>query len=313
MKFAKSGLVVAIFSGLSFSAFADVDVYGKANVTVQSSDEGEGSFTELKSNESRFGIKGGEKINDGLEAVYQFEFKVDVSDADSKGDDDNITARNQFVGLKGSYGMVTAGRDYSALRKSQGKIDQFNDLEGDLKNVFKGEVRTGNAIHYTSNSINGFQAYATYVVEDNPQGDNSYSAALTYGDKGLKESKYYAGVAADYEMEGYDILRASFATKVAGVKLGAMYQKQERIEDNNEADGFFVSAAYDINKFTLKAQYQTLDSDDGFDRSGYTIGADYHLNKATRLMLFYTDYEYDAALGATEDNNYLAFGIEYKF
>lgn len=309
MKFTKSSLLLAVVSGLSFSAFADVHVYGKANVTVQSSDEGEGSFTELKSNESRFGIKGGEKINDGLEAVYQFEFKVDVSDADSKGDDDNITARNQFVGLKGSYGMLTAGRDYSALRKSQGKIDQFNDLEGDLKNVFKGEVRTGNALHYTSNSINGFKAFATYVVEDNVAGDNSYSAAVTYGDRSLKESKYYAGVGVDYEMEGYDIWRATFATKLAGVKLGAMYQSQERMVDDNEADGFLVSAAYDINKITLKAQYQTLDSDDGFDKTGYSIGADYHLNKATRLLVFYTDYDYKLS----GDHNYLAFGMEYKF
>lgn len=309
MKFAKSSLLLALFSGVSFSAMADVTVYGKANITVQNSDEGEGSFTELKSNESRFGIRGGEKINDGLEAVYQFEFKVDVSDADSKGDEDNITARNQFLGLKGTYGMLTAGRDYSALRKSQGKIDQFNDLEGDLKNVFKGEVRTGNAIHYTSNSINGFQAFATYVVEDNAEGDNSYSVALTYGDKGLKKSNFYAGIAADYEMEGHDIIRATAATKLAGIKLGAMYQTQERIIDNNEADGFLVSAAYDINKITLKAQYQTLDSDDGLDKTGYTVGADYHLNKATRLMVFYTDYDYKLK----DDTSYLAFGMEYKF
>ncbi|MEO2268109.1 porin [Pseudoalteromonas pernae] len=309
MKFAPSLLVLAVASGMSFSAMADVKLYGKANLTVQSTDEGEGSFTELKSNESRFGIRGGEQITDGLEAVYQFEFMVDVSDADSKNGKDNITARNQFLGLKGKYGLIALGRDYSALRKSQGKVDQFNDLEGDFKNVFKGEVRTGNAIHYSSSSFNGFRAYATYVVEDNAEGDNTYSAALTYGDRSLKESKFYAAIAGDYEMEGYDILRATFATKLAGVKLGAMYQTQERIEDNVEGDGFLVSAAYDINKFTLKAQYQTLDSDDGFDKSGYSIGADYNLHKSTRLFAFYTDYDYKLK----EDNSYVGLGLEYKF
>ena len=139
MNFVKSSLCVALVSGLSFSAFADVDVYGKANVTVQSSDDGEGSFTEIKSNASRFGLKGSEKITDGLEAVYKFEFQVDVSDADSKGDnDDNISARNQYVGLKGAYGQVVVGRNDTALKQSQGKLDLFNDLEGDIKNVFKG-------------------------------------------------------------------------------------------------------------------------------------------------------------------------------
>ena len=82
MKFVKSSLCVALLSGLSFNVLADVDVYGKANVTVQSTDDGEGSFTEIKSNSSRFGLKGSEKITDGLEAVYKFEFQVDVTDAE---------------------------------------------------------------------------------------------------------------------------------------------------------------------------------------------------------------------------------------
>lgn len=61
MKFVKSSLCVALLGGLSFNALAEVDFYGKANVTLQSSDDGEGSFTEIKSNSSRLGLKGSEK------------------------------------------------------------------------------------------------------------------------------------------------------------------------------------------------------------------------------------------------------------
>ena len=57
MKFVNSSLLLTVLGTLSFSASAEVDVYGKANVTVQSSDDGEGSFTEIKSNSSRFGLK----------------------------------------------------------------------------------------------------------------------------------------------------------------------------------------------------------------------------------------------------------------
>ena len=206
MNFVKSSLCVALVSGLSFSAFADVDVYGKANVTVQSSDDGEGSFTEIKSNASRFGLKGSEKITDGLEAVYKFEFQVDVSDADSKGDnDDNISARNQYVGLKGAYGQVVVGRNDTALKQSQGKLDLFNDLEGDIKNVFKGENRLGDSITYTSKSYEGFKVLATFVAEDDVDADNGYSMAVTYGDSTLKKSAVYASVAADSEVNGYDV------------------------------------------------------------------------------------------------------------
>ena len=62
MKFAKSSLCLALLSGLSFNALAEVDIYGKANVTVQSSDDGEGSFTEIKSNASVSDLKGLKKF-----------------------------------------------------------------------------------------------------------------------------------------------------------------------------------------------------------------------------------------------------------
>ncbi|MEL7307146.1 MAG: porin, partial [Pseudomonadota bacterium] len=95
---------------------------------------------------------------------YKFEFGVDVSDADSKGDnEDNITARNQYVGVKGSFGQVVIGRNDTAMKQSQGKVDLFNDLEADIKNGFKGENRLGNTISYASNDFSGFKVLATYV------------------------------------------------------------------------------------------------------------------------------------------------------
>ena len=153
MKFAKSSLLLAVLSGLSFSAFADVDVYGKANVSAQSSDDGEGSFSEIKSNASRIGFKGSENISDGLEAIYKFEFQVNVSD-DSK---DTVTSRNQYVGLKGGFGQLVIGRNDTALKQSQGKLDLFDNLEGDIKNLFKGENRLSDTITYSSKDLSGLQ------------------------------------------------------------------------------------------------------------------------------------------------------------
>ena len=257
MKFVKSSLCLALLSGLSFNALADVDIYGKANVTVQSSDDGEGSFTEIKSNASRLGVKGSEKINDSLEAVYKFEFQVDVSDADSKGDnDDNISARNQYVGLKGAFGQVVIGRNDTALKQSQGKLDLFNDLEGDIKNVFKGENRLGNTVSYSSNSYEGFKVLATFVAEDDVDADNGYSMAVTYGDVALKKSAVYASIAADSEVNGYDVVRASIQGKVENFKLGAMYQTQEAVDGSAEADGYLLNAAYSMGNNTFKVQYQ---------------------------------------------------------
>ena len=309
MKFVKSSLCVALLSGLSFNVLADVDVYGKANVTVQSTDDGEGSFTEIKSNASRFGLKGSEKITDGLEAVYKFEFQVDVTDADSKGDDDNISARNQYVGLKGAFGQVVIGRNDTALKQSQGKLDLFNDLEGDIKNVFKGENRLGNTVSYSSNSYEGFKVLATFVAEDDVDADNGYSMAVTYGDVALKKSAVYASIAADSEVNGYDVVRASIQGKVEDFKLGAMYQTQEKVDGSAEGDGYLLNAAYSMGKNTFKVQYQAMDFDDSDDKTAISVGVDHKLNKNIKVFGFYSSFDMDNNV----DQDYLGLGMEYKF
>jgi predicted porin len=310
MKFAKSSLCLALLSGLSFNALAEVDIYGKANVTVQSSDDGEGSFTEIKSNASRFGLKGSEKITDGLEAVYKFEFQVDVSDADSKGDnDDNISARNQYVGLKGAYGQVVVGRNDTALKQSQGKLDLFNDLEGDIKNVFKGENRLGDSITYTSKSYEGFKVLATFIAEDDVDADNGYSMAVTYGDSALKKSAVYAAIAADSEVNGYDVVRATVQGKIEDFRVGAMYQTQEKVDGSAEADGYLVNAAYLMGSNTFKVQYQTMDFDDSDDKSAISVGVDHKLNKNLKIFGFYSSFDMDNNV----DQDYLGLGMEYKF
>ncbi|MCG7541521.1 porin [Pseudoalteromonas sp. OF7H-1] len=309
MKLTKTALALSLLSAFTFQANAEVDVYGKANVSVQSSDDGAGSVTEIKSNASRFGFKGSEKLDSGLEVIYKLEFQVDVSDADSKGDKDNITARNQYVGLKGNFGEVVIGRNDTALKQSQGKLDQFNDLEGDIKVLFKGENRLGDSISYKSPSFNGFRVLGSFIAEDSEEGENGFSTALTYGDAGLKESAVYAAIAADSEVNGYDTVRFTVQGKVADFKLGAMYQTQEKVDGSAEADGYLLNAAYKLGNATLKAQYQVIDFDAGDKVDGISVGVDYKLAKNAKVYGFYSTFDADNQV----EKDYLGLGIEYKF
>ncbi|GEK09805.1 porin [Pseudoalteromonas peptidolytica] len=309
MKLTKTALALSLLSAITLQANAEVDVYGKANVSVQSSDDGAGSVTEIKSNASRFGFKGSEKLNSDLEVIYKLEFQVDVSDADSKGDKDNITARNQYVGLKGNFGEVVIGRNDTALKQSQGKLDQFNDLEGDIKVLFKGENRLGDSISYKSPSFNGIRVLGSFIAEDNEEGENGFSTAVTYGDAGLKESTVYAAIAADSEVNGYDTIRFSVQGKLADFKLGAMYQTQEKVDGSAEADGYLLNAAYKLGSATLKAQYQVIDFDAGDKVDGVSVGVDYKLAKNAKVYGFYSTYDADNQV----EKDYLGLGIEYKF
>jgi predicted porin len=308
MKLSYNVLTVALISALSAPTFAgDVTIYGKANISVQSSDEGEGSFTEVKSNASRIGFKGTHELSDGLEVVYKAEFQVDLDGDSAKGD--SITDRNQYVGLRGSFGEVLLGKNDTMLKQSQGKVDLFSDLNGDIKHLWKGENRMSDTISYKSPKFNGFQVGVTYVAEDSVDGEDASSIAVFYGDKKLKKSKFYAAVAMDSDMKGYDTTRATVQGKFSGITLGAILHTQEKISTGEEVDGLLVSAHYTFDKVTVKGQFQTAEHDGGDDKSGITLGADYKLAKSTKLYTFYTTLDMDS--GADED--YLAVGIEYKF
>jgi hypothetical protein len=105
----------------------ELDLYGRVNVTVQHSDEPGNEQAEVRSNASRIGVKGEKELTPGLKAIYQLEWGVNV---DSGEDEDDITPRNQFVGLEGAFGTIKLGRHDTALKESQGDFDLFDDLEG---------------------------------------------------------------------------------------------------------------------------------------------------------------------------------------
>jgi predicted porin len=299
---ARAYLSIALaLSGVTTVQAKDWEIYGKINVTAQQSDEGEGSFGELKSNASRFGIKGDYALEDGLTLVYQLEWEVDPSD---EANEKNIKSRNQFIGLQGAFGTVTAGRHDTALKMSQGKVDLFGDYEADIKALWKGENRMNNSIAYTSPSLMGFKLMVTHVMEDKADAKDAQSYALLYGDESLKDSNWYAAVAFDNELNGYDTSRASAHLKLAGLKLGAMLQQQKNLANGEKSDGYLASIAYPLNQWEFKTQYQTLEDDNGI-----SVGADYQLGKNTKLFGWYSSFDFDAKV----DSDYLAVGIEHKF
>ncbi|MFT4725483.1 MAG: putative porin [Colwellia sp.] len=308
MKFSYSNLAAALLSTLSVSAFAgDVDIYGKANVTVQSSDDGTGTYSEVKSNASRIGFKGGQDLGNGLEVIFKAEFQVDLDGDSDKGD--SITDRNQYIGLKGNFGEVLLGINDTVLKQSQGKVDLFSDLNADIKQLWKGENRMSDTVTYKSPKVNGFQLGVTYIAEDEVDGQNGTSMALFYGDKALKKSKIYAAIAVDSEVKGYDAARLTVQGKLAGFTLGAIVHRQEKVSDGSDVEGFLFSAKYGFDKITVKGQVQTANYDGGDHRSGMTVGVDYALAKSTKLFAFYTSFDLDNEA----DQDYLATGIEYKF
>jgi len=336
--FTKTILAGAILTAVATPALAvdAITVYGKANVVIQQADEnGEDAVIEINTNASRFGVKGGVEINESLNAIYKLEWEVNMTDqAHANSSDDQIKARNQYVGLEGGFGHLVVGRNDTMLKQSQGKVDQFNDLEGDIKYLFDGDNRLGETLTYKTPKFVGMQLGATLIAEENEkQKDedwvaceddgsnadkceamtNGVSIALAYGDYKLKKSPVFASIAMDSKVAGKDTIRATVYGKFVGVQLGGMYQQSEKLGGDSES-GYMVNAAYKISDFKIKAQYQATDLTLGKKKdsgSAISAGVDYKLAKPTKVYAYYTTFSFDA--DGHEDDNYVGLGMEHKF
>lgn len=306
----------------SFSTFANDDdsltVYGRANVSFQSNDYGYGSETEVVSNSSRFGFKGASELESNLEVFYQIEFGVDLADSDS--DEDAVTNRNQIVGLRGNFGEVMIGRYDTFLKDSQGSVDEFKDFEADLKSLFRGENRAENSVTYYSPSYQGFSFGVTYIASETDTTDDGLSFGLMYGDSKLKKTPYYAALAFDRDVNGYDITQLTGATKFGKTRVGVVLQQFETISGLNDSDGYLVSAAHPYKNWVFKAQYQGIDDGNETD-SSLSLGTDYFFSGDTRVYAWYTGRSCDIAAYSTRgcganpgiEQDYIAVGIRHDF
>lgn len=313
----KALLPLVIASILPAAAFADVTVYGKANVSFQSTDKNVGgSYTEVVSNASRIGLKGSDAVNDDLKVIYQFEYETAVDNGDNKGQ--TFAQRNIYVGLKGSGGTGMLGMFDTPLKASQEKIDLFNDLIGDFKTVIEGEVRAKNVVQYSTPTFSDITVNVAYVSAEKDAADVSdgYSASIVYNTKTI-----YLALASDTNSKNAtdqkvattdtDILRAVGRFTLGPVVLGAMYETYDNgVTDEN---GYLASAQWNINAdWALKAEMAKSDMMQLGGKST-SIGADYKLSKSTKLYGFYTMIEDDRAAATRADDKYLGVGIELNF
>ncbi|MEH6449183.1 MAG: porin [Oleispira sp.] len=310
----KTALSLAIAAVLP--AFANADTveielpkfYGKINVSVQNTQEGNASISEVVSNASRLGVKGKIDLKHGLQGIYKAEYQTAVDDGDnSKNNDEGQTfsQRNIFAGIKGGFGKVIVGTFDTPLKKAQKKIDLFNDLEGDIKSVItKSDNREANSVQYNTPKMAGLVATVAHIASEDETINDGTSSSLTYS-----RNKFYAAIAYDTDVEanGIDVTRVVGQYSIAGITLGGLWETQQQAGDNK--DGWVYSAAYKLTSdVKLKAQYGESDIAKN-DAKTYSLGVDYKLAKGAKVYAFATDEEF----GDDTGNEYYGIGLEYKF
>ena len=285
-------------------------VYGKLWISVESQDTASGTEVDMVSNASRSGIKGSMDFGEGIEAIYQAEYEVDPVDGTAdESKDRTFKQRNSFVGLKGSMGTIFLGKNDTATKKSQKKIDLFNDLAGDIKNILQGENRMSDLIGYTTPEINGFSATFNAIKGTEGLGDDSIgdstSTSFSYDSE-----NFYIALAFDSELKGYDSTRLTLQIPFNRSKLGIMLQDSEKLSTGVEEDGYVISFSQKVgDKGTLK--FQQAESDMKLDSGKqFSFGYDYKLSNKAKAFFFFTDLSGD---NISKEKEITGIGFEYKF
>lgn len=314
----KTLLAVALASLFPVTAFADVVVYGKANVSLQNADEAamDDSRVELVSNASRIGVKGSEAVNSTLKVIYQFEYQTEVDDGRG-GNNQTFGQRNSFLGLQGSAGTLMGGHFDTPTKVLQEKVDLFNDLEGDIATIFRGEIRASNIVQYSTPSFGGgFALSVAYVSEENdgtfsrPVGSEPTDGIST--SFGYTSNMFYAGVSVDQdvEAEGADLIRAVARVTLGAVQLGVLAEKFEVADADIDESGILASVLWNVtDKWALKGQYGQSDVKLA-DGENASIGLDYKMTKNATLFSYATKIEDEIA---SRDDTYIGAGVDFKF
>lgn len=337
----KNLLAIAVGAAVAMPGLALADgptVYGKVNVSLENAEFDDGvnpsdDAWELNSNASRLGVKGDFDLDvAGLKAIYQAEFEISVDDGDKGGQ--TFTQRNIYGGFKGGFGTLKAGKFDTPTKKAQGKIDQFNDIGGDIKNVLSGENRVSNIIQYSTPALGDLVTLnAAFIPAENNDidgdGDPETGLADTISVSLVaQKDMFYGAIAHDADMVDelitdetgnsptIDITRAVVGLKPGNFELGALYQMAEETEsvagqNKGEETSVVLSAAFKIDRVKLKAQYGMSEGDvSDEEATQVSLGADYKLAKASKVYAYGTQLDFD--LADTEETIF-GIGMEHKF
>lgn len=251
---------------------------------------------------SRFGVRGTEDLGGGLAAFFNLESPIDpksgaVSGGASSGACNPAAGcaaattaafwrRNAYVGLKGSFGEVTLGRNYTAAVIKQA---------GTLSATPSG-INTGMGLTLLSQGISNDFWNSNQIRYDSPRlgpVDFAVHVALGEGTTGRNVGG-----------------NVRFLQGPVAVALSV--QKDENLAGKS-VTWTMLSGSYDFGAFKLHAGANTVDNDDGVvgfvDSSLWTVGGSF---KATPQLTLATQYwTVKEKVGTSTSSKLLVLNADY--
>lgn len=345
---AVAGLVAApAFAQSNVTIYGRLD-YGYLNATTDR------DGVETKSNTtgfgagalttSRLGFKGSEDLGNGLKAFFQYEMKIDstTKSGGDTGDDlaDSFTTRLALVGLSGSFGSVSLGRQYTLVETAWGvgAAGATNNATGALytaqslqlgKSAKMNNTRSDELVTYMAPEMSGVKLGVQYgkgstQVDGTPVGDKEHKEVgflAQYGNGPLNVALGYSKESGRSDLGDINsakslVLGANYdfgVVKAFGTFMngsdddgGVDKSKGWELGLNAPVGPVVLVASYFDGKMESTANVET-------DTKGYQLGALYPLSKRT---IVYTLYGVNKEDG---DNSYegkvknFAVGLRHDF
>ena len=315
---------------ISMSAISAPKVYGKLNIALNNngSDGVNEKEIDLISNSSRLGLKGQLEMQDGLVGLYQIEYQIDPVDGHARDEvrgengeievtDSTFIQRNSYVGLKGSFGTLKLGKHDTPLKKASLKVDLFNDLKGDIKNITDGENRITSFLGYDSPVFGGGVSISVSLSKGKDDGvvgtdlDGEFGTNLSASLKYDIEVIQFVIATEKASIKGFDHNRLGMMIPAGPVTIGLIHTTTESTIGNSvDYDATTISIAGKVadGNGRVKFQYGTSDKSAGLTQT--QIGYDHKLFKNFKILAYHTVRSQDAA---NSDDAHTGLGIEYKF
>ena len=292
---------VLIYS-FSNQVHADINFYGKINVSLEDVDSKDANETDFQNNASRIGLKGSYDLSSSLKLSFQIEEEIDPTDLRADGDK-VFKERNTFIAISGDFGKLYTGTHDTAFKQSQLKVDLFNDTRADIKYILRGENRMNSFVGYVSpDLIDGLNISINSISQSTGNGESS---AFNYSKNDIK-----ASFAIEQNIKGYDGKRFSVMLPLGEIDLGLIYQSSRKLSSGKSFSGHVVSIKRKISdKGSIYIQNAKSDMRVVSGKQN-SIGYSHKINSSTKIFAHYSSLRKQ---DSNDNITFISTGLEYKF
>lgn len=315
-------------------------VYGRLRAGLQrtDADSADEDVIGFEDASSRFGIRGEEDLGNGLAGVYRYEWGTTV--VEDEGSATGLGKRHSFVGLKGSFGTVTIGRQTNPFYGLTGTSYALgNEYTGNYAMFEVGNFsdKTSDTLVYT-NSFGDLEFGAAFEFNQDDAANedlDSFSIAGRYNfGAGRVSLAYWDQDSSSTDDDGNvstsenDVFAAFIDFNVgesgniylgwmgAAADVGDTFDTDNGIDiniDERDVDSYHLGYSGRSGDVGYFLSYDGIDYDDetaGADRDIFTVGGAYYLSGRTRI---YFEAEFVDSDAEDSDRNRQVVGVRHDF